>query len=90
MKLSIFLFAAAAARSVTAHATVMAAWLNDVDLGLGNSASGYIRSPPSNSPITDVTSSSMTCNVNGQYAVAKTIEVKAGDKVKRHPSDLMG
>ncbi|KAB8071765.1 putative endo-beta-1,4-glucanase D [Aspergillus leporis] len=71
---------AAAAKLVSAHATVHAVWINDVDQGEGNSASGYIRSPPSNSPITDVTSTDMTCNVNNK-ATAKTLEVKSGDKV---------
>ncbi|KAL1621014.1 hypothetical protein SLS56_009430 [Neofusicoccum ribis] len=71
---------AAAAKLANAHTTVMAAWINDVDQGLGNSADGYIRSPPSNSPITDVTSTDMTCNVNN-VATAKTLSVKAGDKL---------
>ncbi|KAK0640365.1 putative endo-beta-1 [Lasiodiplodia hormozganensis] len=71
---------AAAAKLANAHATVFAAWINDEDQGLGNSASGYIRSPPSNSPITDVTSSDMACNVGGTTATAKTLEVKSGDK----------
>ncbi|GAB1194379.1 hypothetical protein APSETT444_003624 [Aspergillus pseudonomiae] len=71
---------AAAAKLVSAHATVHAVWINDVDQGAGNSESGYIRTPPSNSPITDVTSKDMTCNVNNK-ATAKTLEVKAGDKV---------
>ncbi|KAL5357344.1 glycosyl hydrolase family 61-domain-containing protein [Aspergillus floccosus] len=82
MKTSFGLLAlAAAAKLVNAHATVFAVWINDEDQGLGNSADGYIRSPPSNSPITDVTSKDMTCNVNGQTAAAKTLSVKAGDKV---------
>ena len=71
---------AAAAKLVSAHATIQAAWINDVDQGLGNSAAGYIRSPPDNSPLKDVTSSSMTCNVNN-VATAKTLSVSAGDKV---------
>lgn len=71
---------AGAARLANAHATVFAIWVNGVDQGLGNSASGYIRSPPNNDPIKDVTSTSMTCNVNNA-ATAKTIEVKTGDKV---------
>jgi lytic cellulose monooxygenase (C1-hydroxylating) len=71
---------AATAKLASAHATVYAAWINDVDQGLGNSASGYIRSPPNNSPLVDVTSKDMTCNVNN-VATAKTLKVKAGDKV---------
>ncbi|KAH7053154.1 putative endo-beta-1,4-glucanase D [Macrophomina phaseolina] len=71
---------AAAAKLASAHATVYAAWINDEDQGLGNSASGYIRSPPNNDPIKDVTSTDMTCNVNGATAAAKTLSVKSGDK----------
>ncbi|KAL4786584.1 glycosyl hydrolase family 61-domain-containing protein [Aspergillus varians] len=72
---------AATAKMVSAHATVMAVWINDVDQGLGNTASGYIRSPPNNDPVTDVTSTDMTCNVNGKTAAAKTLEVAGGDKI---------
>ncbi|KAL4893235.1 putative endo-beta-1,4-glucanase D [Aspergillus ambiguus] len=72
---------AAAAKLVDAHATVFAVWINDEDQGLGNTADGYIRSPPNNNPVMDVTSSDMTCNVNGDTAAAKTLPVKAGDKV---------
>ncbi|KAF9893347.1 hypothetical protein FE257_011779 [Aspergillus nanangensis] len=72
---------AAAAKLANAHATVFAIWINDEDQGLGNSADGYIRSPPNNSPVLDVTSTDMTCNVNGATAAAKTLPVKAGDKV---------
>ncbi|EAU32052.1 hypothetical protein ATEG_07790 [Aspergillus terreus NIH2624] len=82
MKTSFGLLAlAAAAKLVNAHATVFAVWINDEDQGLGNTADGYIRSPPNNSPVTDVTSKDMTCNVNGATAAAKTLDVKAGDKI---------
>ncbi|KAL0261696.1 hypothetical protein SLS55_003126 [Diplodia seriata] len=70
---------AAAAKLANAHTTVFAAWINDEDQGLGNSDSGYIRSPPNNNPIKDVTSTDMTCNVNN-VATAKTLSVKSGDK----------
>lgn len=75
------LAAANAVQMVAGHATVFNILVNDVDQGLGNSASGYIRSPPNNNPITDVTSKDMTCNVNGGTAAAKTIEVAGGDKI---------
>lgn len=81
MKSYAILALAAAAKLADAHATVFNIWVNDVDQGLGNSASGYIRSPPNNDPIKDVTSSSMTCNVNGGTAAAKTIEVSGGDTI---------
>ncbi|KAL4957093.1 glycosyl hydrolase family 61-domain-containing protein [Aspergillus filifer] len=72
---------AAIAKIASAHTTVMAVWINDEDQGLGNTADGYIRSPPNNSPVTDVTSTDLTCNVNGQTPAAKTLEVAAGDKI---------
>lgn len=71
---------AASARLAAAHSTVYAIFVNDVDQGLGNSAAGYVRSPPNNDPLKDVTSADMTCNVNN-VATAKTVEVKSGDKV---------
>ncbi|KAF2814491.1 uncharacterized protein BDZ99DRAFT_460140 [Mytilinidion resinicola] len=80
MKSFTLLALAAAARLAQAHSTVYAIWVNDVDQGLGNSASGYIRSPSNNDPVKDVTSSDMTCNVNN-VATAKTISVVGGDKI---------
>ncbi|MCJ1341781.1 hypothetical protein MMC09_007078 [Bachmanniomyces sp. S44760] len=56
------------------------ALINGVDQGPGNSAAGYIRSPPTNGPLKDITASSMTCNVNNA-PTAKTIKVKSGDKL---------
>ncbi|PBP28067.1 Cellulose-binding protein [Diplocarpon rosae] len=73
--------AGAAALAVTqAHTTIYNILVNDVDQGLGNSAAGYIRSPPNNNPVKDVTSKDMTCNVNN-VPTAKTIDVAAGDKI---------
>ncbi|KAL4765019.1 putative endoglucanase [Aspergillus foveolatus] len=81
MKFSSVLALAASAKLVASHATVFAVWINDEDQGLGNTADGYIRTPPSNSPVTDVTSTDLTCNVNGDQPAAKTLEVAAGDKI---------
>ncbi|PWY80779.1 hypothetical protein BO94DRAFT_567393 [Aspergillus sclerotioniger CBS 115572] len=72
---------AAASKLATAHTTVQAVWINGEDQGLGNTDDGYIRSPPSNSPVKDVTSTDITCNVNGDQAASKTLSVKAGDVV---------
>ncbi|KAF2843110.1 carbohydrate-binding module family 1 protein [Patellaria atrata CBS 101060] len=80
MKTFALLALAAVAKLANAHATVFAVFINGVDQGLGNSASGYIRSPPNNSPLVDVTSPDMRCNVNNSPA-AKTLKVKAGDEV---------
>ena len=49
--------------------------------GLGNGEDGYIRSPPSNSPVTDVTSKDMTCNVGGATVASKYIKAAGGDKL---------
>ncbi|KAL4864885.1 endo-beta-1,4-glucanase D [Aspergillus spectabilis] len=72
---------AATAQLVSAHSTVYAVWINDEDQGLGNVDGGYIRSPPNNSPVTDVTSTDMTCNVPGSLTAGKSLEVVAGDKI---------
>ena len=82
MKFSTALVFAAAAVGVQAHATVYSIWVNDVDQGSGcNGASGYIRCPPNNNPVKDLTSSAVACNVNNS-PVAKTVPVKSGDKVR--------
>jgi lytic cellulose monooxygenase (C1-hydroxylating) len=74
---------------VDAHATVQAAWINGIDQGQGDNRYGYIRFPPNNSPVKDIQSADMTCNINSG-PVAKTLQVKAGDKVARlrHPQDI--
>lgn len=61
----------------SAHTTIYKAYVDGVDQGVGNSAAGYIRSPPNNNPVKDITSADMTCNVNN-VATTKTIEVAAG------------
>jgi cellulase len=75
-----FVAAAALAAVANAHTTIWNIWVNDVDQGVGNTAGGYIRYPPSNSPVKDITSSDMTCNV-ANTANTKTVTVAAGDKV---------
>jgi len=55
-----------------------AAFVNGIDLGLG--VGKYIRGPPRNSPVKDVTSKDIICNVNNS-PVPQTIEVTAGDVV---------
>ena len=75
-----FLALAATAKLASGHATIFSAHINGVDQGAGHVAGGYIRSPPNNSPLVDVTSKDMICNVRNT-PVAKTLEVKAGDEV---------
>ncbi|KAI5808300.1 glycosyl hydrolase family 61-domain-containing protein, partial [Pyronema omphalodes] len=60
------------------HTRVYGLSVNDVDQGDGRSI--YIRSPPSNSPVKDVSSKDIICNVNN-VAVSKNVSVNAGDKV---------
>lgn len=59
-----------------AHTTVWGVWVNGVDQGDGRNQ--YIRSPPNNNPVKDLTSSDMICNVNNR-AVPRRVSVKAGD-----------
>ncbi|KAF4630977.1 hypothetical protein G7Y89_g7155 [Cudoniella acicularis] len=80
MRYSTFLVVAALAFVANAHTTIWNIYVNDIDQGIGNSASGYIRSPPNNNPVKDITSSDMTCNVNN-VATTKTVTVAAGDKI---------
>lgn len=76
----VLLTLATAVKLASSHATIFNAHINGVDQGRGDSAAGYIRAPPNNSPLVDVTSRDMICNVNNS-PVARTLSVKAGDKV---------
>jgi cellulase len=82
MRYSGLIAGTALAAVANAHSTIWNVWLNGVDQGVGNVAGGYIRYPPNNSPVKDVTSSDMTCNV-ANTANTKTVTVTAGDKVSR-------
>lgn len=66
--------------AVSAHQTWNQLWINDVTPG--NQVG--IRMPPSNSPVTDVTSNDMACNVGGSKVPSgvKTLEAKEGDSIK--------
>ncbi|KAK7186888.1 hypothetical protein DPSP01_007072 [Paraphaeosphaeria sporulosa] len=64
--------------AVSAHQNFHQFWVND-------ETPGYqvgIRMPPSNSPVTDVTSEDIACNVNGQTGVADTVAASEGDTIK--------
>jgi cellulase len=54
--------------------------VNGVDQGVGNKAGGYIDSPPNNSPVTNVASKDMECNVANVKA-SKSISANAGDEI---------
>ncbi|KDQ15459.1 glycoside hydrolase family 61 protein [Botryobasidium botryosum FD-172 SS1] len=59
--LSTVLATAVLANSAMAHFTLQYAWLNGKDSGQNT----YLRVPPTNNPVTDVTSTDITCNVGG-------------------------
>ncbi|KAI1085539.1 glycosyl hydrolase family 61-domain-containing protein [Whalleya microplaca] len=79
MHFSNLIATAAFATIVSAHTTVFSVWVNDEDQGDGRNV--YIRSPPNNNPVKDLTSSDLVCNVNGGTAVASFVSAAAGDKV---------
>ncbi|CCX10545.1 Similar to Probable endo-beta-1,4-glucanase D; acc. no. Q0CEU4 [Pyronema omphalodes CBS 100304] len=60
--------------AANAHTRVYGLSVNDVDQGDGRSI--YVRSPPSNSPVKDVSSKDIICNVNN-VAVSKNVSVNA-------------
>lgn len=71
----------------TTFLTAVSAHQNWHQLWVNNETPGYqvgIRMPPSNSPVTDVTSNDMTCNVGGSKVPSgvKTVEAKEGDSIK--------
>ncbi|TFK43938.1 glycoside hydrolase [Crucibulum laeve] len=59
MKLALTLLASAALAN--AHFTMQYLWVNGADQGQNT----FLRVPPNNNPVTDVTSKDLTCNVNG-------------------------
>ncbi|KAK0505063.1 putative endo-beta-1,4-glucanase D [Armillaria luteobubalina] len=59
-----------------AHSRVWSDWVDGVDQGAG--AGVYIRQPPSNSPVKDLTSDDVFCNVDGTTAASSTISIAAG------------
>ncbi|KAH7310513.1 glycosyl hydrolase family 61-domain-containing protein [Stachybotrys elegans] len=69
----------AMATTATAHTLMYGVWVNDVDQGDGQGK--YIRSPPNNSPVKDLESPDIVCNVNGGTAVSDFVTAKAGDKL---------
>nr|QHX39627.1 lytic polysaccharide monooxygenase 2 [Gelatoporia subvermispora] len=66
---------ASLAASVAAHATFQELWVNGVDMG-----SACVRMPLSNSPVTDVTSDDLACNVNATPSDG-VCSINPGDQV---------
>ncbi|CAE6464381.1 unnamed protein product [Rhizoctonia solani] len=78
MKFSAIVALLASASAAYAHTTVKAVFINGADQGNGENT--YIRSPPNNNPVKDLTSDAVSCNVNNR-AVSKTLEVSGGDVI---------
>lgn len=64
------------AMTAHAHTRVWSISVNGVDQGDGRDT--YIRSPPTNNPVKDVSSSAIKCNVNDR-TVGSWVSAKAGD-----------
>ncbi|KAI1117576.1 fungal cellulose binding domain-containing protein [Nemania sp. NC0429] len=67
---------AALALQVSAHSIFQDLWVDGVDFG-----SQCVRMPPSNSPVTNVNSNDIRCNVGGAKGVRNKCPVKAGSTV---------
>ncbi|KAF4965924.1 hypothetical protein FSARC_6311 [Fusarium sarcochroum] len=79
MRYSITAAALAMASTVSAHAQVYSLWVDGKDQGDGRKV--YIRSPESNSPVKDLTSPDLVCNVNGGTAAPKFVKAAAGSEL---------
>ena len=64
---------------VSAHTRVYNVLIDGNDYGPG--AGSYIRQPPTNDPVKDLTSSDIRCNTNGYNAVPNYVPVPAGSNV---------
>ncbi|KAF8202203.1 glycoside hydrolase family 61 protein [Pholiota molesta] len=80
MQLNKLALLASLVTAATAHTRIWGIWVNDVYQGPG--VSTYVRSPPTNDPVKDLTLPAVACNVNNtDTAVPQTISIQAGDKV---------
>ena len=73
------LFGLSLVAAVSAHQNLHQFWVNDVSPGYQVG----LRMPPSNSPVTDVTSNDIACNVGGSTVPSgvETIAANEGDKI---------
>lgn len=62
----------------SAHATVYGLWVNGAFQGDGRNS--YIRSPPNNNPVKDISGTQINCNVNNRN-VGSSVSAKAGDSI---------
>lgn len=65
--------------TASAHTRIFSAWVNGEDQGDGRTT--YIRSPPNNNPVKDLTSPDLVCNVAGGTAMPDFVQAAAGDTV---------
>lgn len=65
--------------TASAHTRIFTAWVNGVDQGDGRTT--YIRSPPNNSPVKDLSSPDLVCNVAGGTAMPDFVKAAAGDTI---------
>ncbi|GJN89852.1 hypothetical protein Rhopal_002841-T1 [Rhodotorula paludigena] len=75
---------AAVASQVAGHTIVSSVWVNGkdtADAGVGVSSS-YMRGPGTNSPVEDVTSAAIACNVKGEIEASGFLQVAAGDTLE--------
>ncbi|CAN8102042.1 unnamed protein product [Discula destructiva] len=79
MRCASALLSAALVAGVSAHTRIWTAWVNGVDQGDGRTT--YVRSPPNNSPVKDMASPELVCNVGGATPAAGFVSAAAGDTV---------
>lgn len=72
-------FALAFVGAASAHTHMFSVSVNGEDQGDGRNT--YIRSPPNNDPVKDLTSPDLVCNVNGGTPVSDFVSAAAGDKL---------
>ncbi|EIN11130.1 hypothetical protein PUNSTDRAFT_154782 [Punctularia strigosozonata HHB-11173 SS5] len=78
MKLAKALSLLTGAALCNAHFTMQYIWNNGLDEGQNTA----IRVPPNNNPVTDVTSTDLTCNVNGLSGTGiSTVSIPAGSNI---------
>ena len=77
--LALATLAATLMTGVSAHTRVVRIKVNGDDKGAG--AGRYLRQPPTNDPVKDLTSPNMCCNVNGDKPVPNYVIVPAGSTI---------
>ncbi|KAK4465905.1 glycoside hydrolase [Cladorrhinum samala] len=79
MLFTVATLALAFASTASAHATVFGAFVNGKDQGDGRNK--YIRSPATNDPVRDLSSTDIICNTNGGKVAPNFVKAAAGDSI---------